>query len=148
MLQLLLAVAVLGTLALGAVAIAAAKRAFLVYMEAVEGSRTVPLPSEYDERLRLVETRMDELHEAVSRGILHVDRSEKRVQATIRRARAEFEEGGFTSEQLNAEAAEFSVIDGEGGGDPQLPLMPAEVAPAESSIPGVTPEQIRMVRGI
>jgi hypothetical protein len=80
----------------------------------------------HDHRVREIEleleglkARMKELTTAVAQGIEHVDRSERRVRATVARARRELEEHGVVSPGVEAEWAELRGEDGErseGGG--------------------------------
>lgn len=123
-------------------------RALPTIIERLERHPVPPLPSDNAPELAALNSRVDDLFTAVSQGILHVDRSEKRVQATIRRARSEFADGGFEHDGLEAEHAEFSVIDGGGSEGVKLPPVPPDVAGNESSIPGVSIEQLRAIRGL
>ena len=85
---------------------------------------------------------------AVADGITHVDRVENRIRGAVKRARKELQERGLSAPGLEAEAAGLSLVDDEGGGGEAMPVMPASVAADQSSVPGVTPEQLRRVRGI
>jgi len=109
------------------------------------GTRSEQPPDTH--RIQAVEERMLLLSAAIAEGITHVERVETRIRGTIKRATKEFAEHGFESPGLTAEAAELSIVDGEG--EQPLPLsgVPADVAPDESSIPGVSLEQLRRVRG-
>ncbi len=87
---------------------------------------------------------------AVAEGIERVDRSERRIHATIKRARKELADSGFESPRLEAEAAELQLVDGKGGTGGELPDVPASVdVPDEtpSSIRGVPASTLRKVRG-
>jgi len=99
-----------------------------------------------NEHLELV-ARVDLLVLAVDAGITHVERVEKRVAATIRRARKEFTDAGFEHAGLDAEAAELQLVDGDGGEEDSVPPMPTDVEGTPSSIPGVTAEQLARFRG-
>jgi len=85
---------------------------------------------------------------AVAEGIEHVERVENRIRGTIKRARKELRDGGLESPGLEAEVGSLSLVDGEGGGTPSMPVLSQPVEPARSSVPGVSPEQLRSVRRI
>jgi hypothetical protein len=85
---------------------------------------------------------------AVAEGIKHVERAENRIRATIGRARKELEEVGVEHPGLEAEYAELSVLDGGGGQSAPMPQMHENVVPTQSSVPGVSPDQLRRVRGL
>lgn len=98
---------------------------------------------------RSVEQRLEDLTLAVAEGIAHVERAENRVRTVVRRARKEFEEGGFESAGVEAEYAQLSVLDGGGSVESGMPPMPQEVAAhQESSIPGVSSEALARARGL
>ena len=83
---------------------------------------------------------------ALSEGIEHVDRSERRIQATVRRARDKLKEFGYEDPGLDAEAVELRARDGKGSDDVGVQLVREEVAET-SSIPGVSKAALRRVRG-
>lgn len=85
---------------------------------------------------------------AVAGGIEHVDRVENRIRGTIKRARKELEEHGVEAPGLEAEIASLPGEHGAGGAEEAMHLMPQSVAENESSVRGVSPEQLRRVRGI
>ncbi len=98
---------------------------------------------------KLVE-KLKDLTFAVAEGIERVDRSERRIHATIKRARKELEEHGFESPRLEAEAAELQLSDGTASPGGKVPAVPGNVegAPdAPSSIHGVPASTLRKVRG-
>lgn len=101
----------------------------------------------HEQMIEALEERIDTLRLAVAEGIQHVERSENRIKATVRRAREKFAEEGFESPGLDAEAAELRLIDGGGGEEGELPAVRQSVESPQSSIPGVTPEQLRSARG-
>jgi len=91
-----------------------------------------------------------ETREAVAHGIQHVDRSERRIKATITRARAQLKTLGYEDPGLEAEAVDLQLVDDTGGEEVGVPpVQPdvAEVAEEASSIRGVTVDQLRRVRG-
>ena len=117
-----------------------------------------------DERLGGVETRflalgsdvesnaekLKTLTFAVAEGIERTGRAERRIHATVKRARKELAEHGYESPGLEVEAAELRLVDGGGSADDTLPIVPEGVEPlqeAPSSIPGVSAETLRRARG-
>ncbi len=87
---------------------------------------------------------------AVEEGIERVGRSERRIVATIKRARKELAEHGFESPGIEAEVAELRVVDGAGSAGRELPEVPPDmVEPHEeaSSIRGVSAATLKRVRG-
>lgn len=99
--------------------------------------------SELDDRVR-------EYVIALAEGIERVDRSERRVKATVARARKELEASGVIDPGVEAEAEQLRLVDAAGGSDRGMYAVPAEVevpAEAPSSIPGVSAAQLRSMRG-
>ena len=91
-----------------------------------------------------------EITSAVAEGIQRVDRSERRIKATVRRAKAQLASLGLEDEGIDAEARELGIPDDDGGGARRLPpVQEAVVDPenAPSSVPGVTQGQLRRARG-
>lgn len=95
------------------------------------------------------EKKLKDLVLAVDEGIARVSRSERRVDATVKRARKELAALGYESAGLEAEAAELRLVDGAGSPGGALPEVSEGVAPADapSSIRGVSAAQLRRVRG-
>ena len=94
--------------------------------------------------------RMKDLLISVADGIERVDRSERRIHATVKRARKELADSGFESPGLEAEAAELRLVDGagrEGGGVPAVPPSVDGAEEGPSSIKGVSAVTLRKVRG-
>ena len=101
--------------------------------------------------------RVDELEEgakeivlAVSEGIERTDRAERRIKATIKRARRELESHGLVDPGVEAEADELRLVDGKGSEEGGLQPVRAPVGePAEeaSSIKGVSVDVLRRARG-
>ena len=88
---------------------------------------------------------------ALSEGIERTDRAERRIKATVARARKELKARGYEDPGLDAEAYELRDVDGKGGDDPGvLPLRGPVGQPTEdaSSIRGVSLEELRRVRGL
>jgi len=87
---------------------------------------------------------------AIAEGIERVDRADRRIKDTVRRARKELADDGYAHSGLEAEASEFRPIDGAGGPAGGLQPVPGaleEVDEAPSTIPGVTLAQLRQIRG-
>ncbi len=87
---------------------------------------------------------------AVSEGIERTDRAERRIKATVKRARSELAERGLLDPALDSEDHELREVDGKRGQrDGLLPVRgPVEPAAAQaSSIRGVPVETLRRVRG-
>lgn len=95
-----------------------------------------------------LEHQLETVRAAVAEGISHVDRVEMRIQGAVKRARKELRESGAEHPGLEAEAADLSLIHGDGGEGSAVPLVPQAVEQPGSSVPGVSPEQLRRVRGI
>lgn len=98
---------------------------------------------------QLVE-RLKNLTFAVAEGIERVARSERRIDATIKRARKELADHGLESQGLEAEAAELQLVDGKRSEEHGVYTVSTDVAPSEdtpSSIKGVPAATLRRVRG-
>jgi len=80
---------------------------------------------------------------AVEHGIERVDPAEKRVQKTVTSARRLLRENGLEHAGLDAEASELRERDGEASEEPELQLVPAQVAPRRhTGIPGLSLETL------
>jgi len=98
-----------------------------------------------------IESKFKNLLQAVADGIERVDRSERRVIATLKRGRKELAEHGLESAGLEAEVAELQLVDGTGGEEQGMPAVREEVAAdggTPSSVPGVSVEQLLRARGL
>jgi len=87
---------------------------------------------------------------AVSEGIERTDRAERRIKATVQRARKQLADLGYDDPGLTAEAVDLRLIDGDGSERDGVPPVPAEVAdatPESSSVRGVPAETLRRARG-
>jgi len=89
-----------------------------------------------------------ELRTAVAHGIEHVERTERRIKSSVQRARAKLADLGLEDDGLEAEDREISRWDGGGGEGTRMPVLPQSLGPPQSSIPGVSPEQLQRVRGL
>jgi len=87
---------------------------------------------------------------ALAEGIERTDRAERRIKATVARARKKLLEHGIEDPNLEAETDDLRERDGEGS-DPDgvLPLRREVADPAQeaSSIRGVSIETLRRARG-
>jgi hypothetical protein len=88
-----------------------------------------------------------EVRAAVAHGIEDIERVDNRIKATIRRTTRQLEEAGVESPALAAEAAQLHVLDGGGGDVKGLSPVHGELEVVQSSIPGVTAEELAKVRG-
>jgi len=88
---------------------------------------------------------------AVGEGIQRVERDERRIKATVARARKELADSGFEHEGLEAEATDLRLVDGAGGDEQGVPAVPEELAgdsDTPSSVPGVSVEELQRIRGL
>lgn len=88
---------------------------------------------------------------AVAEGIERVDRSERRIGATIKRAQTKLALAGYEDPGVEAEVEGLRVLDGDGIETGELPTVPSDVGSAgdrDSSVPGVTVAQLQKVRGL
>ena len=109
-------------------------------------SRVLGLSKEQDAS----DQHLKDLTFAVAEGIERVSRAERRIHATIKRARKELADHGFESPGLETEAAELRSVDGDRGADGKVPAVPETVEAADdapSSIRGVSAGHLRRVRG-
>jgi len=107
--------------------------------------------AQINSQLELFRATIQETRLAVADGIERVDRAERRIKATVKRARSELAAEGFESSGLEAENHELQLLDGGRSGERELPPVSEEVEnvdPAPSSIPGVTADALRKVTGI
>jgi len=117
-----------------------------------------------EERFEVVDARVDGLESgrtellqrvkdlafAVEEGVERVSRTERRIHATIKRARKELADRGYEDPGLEAEGHELRSVDGKGSDEQGVPALPAGVEPPleeASSIKGVSAEALRRVRG-
>jgi len=104
----------------------------------------------HDRNIDLV-ARMDRLTLGVAEGIEKVERKEKRIDAVIGRARKELADVGLESPGLEAEVDDLRLVDAgrsEGQGVQPVREEVAGYGDTPSSIPGVSVEQLRRIRGM
>lgn len=88
---------------------------------------------------------------AVSEGIERTDRAERRIKATVARARGQLKTLGYEDPGLDSEAQELRLIDGGAGEvDGVQPVSEAvgETKQQTSSVRGVPAELLRRARGL
>lgn len=88
---------------------------------------------------------------ALSEGIERTDRAERRIAATVKRARDKLAESGFSDAGLDAEADGLQLVDGDRSEDVRVQGVPAEVAAVASdasSVKGVPLATMRRLRGM
>ena len=73
---------------------------------------------------------------AISEGIERTDRAERRVRATVARAKKRLDEAGYSDEGIQAEIQEFDQADGFGGRE--SPVQPLPNGLAQSTQPDMT----------
>jgi len=125
-------------------------------MEArIEALESTPPPPPHNcasrEELDVIGEKVKRLVGAIDEGIARVDRSEKRISATLARARKELKKRGYEDAGIEAEANEFRELDGAGSEEQGMPAVRdalAEAASQASSVRGVTTEQLQKVRGL
>ena len=97
-----------------------------------------------------LEDRVREYVIALAEGIERVDRSERRVKATVARARKELEANGLVDPGVEAEAEQLRLVDAARGSDRGMQPVSESVEPVivpPSGFPGVSPDQLRVLRG-
>lgn len=103
------------------------------------------------QRLEAIESRTSDLATALAHGIEHEERRERRIRATVKRARRQLEELGVEDAGLEAEFDGLSVVDGGAVEEGELPSVRGTVAEdvevAESSVAGVSRAQLQRARG-
>ena len=112
------------------------------------------LRADIDARLSAYAANLDQLRTAVAHGIENEVRREKRIAATIRRARQELEDSGLRDPALEAEYGQLSVLDGAGSDGSGLPAVSDDLGQdpgsspenEPSSVPGVTVGQLQRAR--
>jgi len=87
---------------------------------------------------------------AVGEGIERTDRAERRIKASVQRARKQLESLGYVDDGLESEAVDLRLIDGDGSEKGELPTVSAPVenaTPEGSSVRGVPLETLKRARG-
>jgi len=103
-----------------------------------------------DESVGELVTSHSELIHAVDEGIQRTERAERRIRTTIRSAKKKLAESGLADDAVDAEAEGLRLVDGERepeGGVPPVRESVEGAADEASSIPGVTQDTLRRVRG-
>lgn len=110
----------------------------------------VSIQKEIYDRLHRLDSDFEKIRFAVSEGIERTDRAERRIHATIKRARKELKARGYEDPGLEAENLQLRLVDGDGGAEDGVPAVRSPVeepADAPSSIKGVPANYLRRVRG-
>ena len=112
-------------------------------------SNNLSTVSELDARITALGVQVKDQTHAISEGIERTARAERRVSATVARARKELESRGYTDPGLDAEDRELHLVDG-GRGEP-VGLQPVSQdveadGQRASSIPGVTIDELTRAR--
>jgi len=125
-------------------------QALIEAVHAFELRQSAPALPPDDIRLDGLATRIDDLTLAVKEGVNNVQRSERRVRAVVTSARRELADAGFEHPGLEAEHSQLREVDGEGGGEEQVPAVPEVVEQPRqnqhSVIAGVTVQQMVVAR--
>jgi len=104
----------------------------------------------FETGLEEIERKMKNLTIASAEGIERVERYERRINATVQRARKQLAEQGIESSGLEAEAADLRIIDGGRSEDSEVSALPAGLEPPSeraSSVKGVPAATLARVRG-
>ena len=123
---------------------------FVALPDANRASDAPDMPSihaELVERIQTLEQESQLVRQAVATGIENVERVERRIRGTVRRAKKELDGLGIEHAGLDAEASELSQLDALGGGEEGLSPVRQDVEDAISSIPGVSQKQLWAIRG-
>jgi len=105
-------------------------------------------------RLEDLESKVAEQTLAVAEGIERVDRAERRIKGTVKRARNELKARGLVDDGLEAEDQQIRDADGEGSDGGGLQPVPEDVGQGgnldeqPSSIPGVPLGTLYRLRGL
>lgn len=92
-----------------------------------------------------LDRRLVQITLAVAEGIERVDRAERRIRSTVKRARAELAAEGYESDGLEAENAEIRLLDADRSGGDGVPPLHLDVGEAG---PGAGEAQHAQPRGI
>lgn len=111
----------------------------------------VPQNCATPEDLEQLDRKFHDLTLAVAEGIESVTRKERRIAATLARARKELKKLGYENAGLEAESEELQPIDATGGEEQGLPAVREALATTgeeASSIEGVPLATMQRVRGM
>lgn len=122
--------------------------AIVVSPPVVEAPQIECTCTDYAPEIQELRDALQETRAAVAEGIQHVERVEKRIRGTVRRARKELADNGFQHDGLEAEAEDLRLFDGDGGEDGWVPPVQQDVGDAPSSIPGLSRMQLLRIRGL
>jgi len=106
----------------------------------------------HESEIQRLRDQVKRLEIALAEGIEHEERRERRIKASVRRARAQLTELGAEDPALEAEWDALPQSDGDGGEAEGVPPvskeMGADPLDGPSSVPGVSIRQLRYARGI
>jgi len=88
---------------------------------------------EHEALLDDIGRRLKDMTLAIGEGIERTERAERRVRATVQRARKELAGHGFSDPAVEAEAAELHLVDGDGGGGGEVQGVPPGLESTEPS---------------
>jgi len=117
----------------------------------LDNLESTPPPEPHRCAIQGIEAKFKELTLAVAEGIESVSRKERRIAATLARARKDLKKLGYENAGLEAEASELNEIDATGSDEQRVPAMREAVGAAieqASSIRGVPLETLRRYRGL
>jgi len=92
----------------------------------------------HDDALEEFDRRLVQITLAVAEGIERVDRAERRIRSTVKRARQELATQGYESDGLEAENEEIRLVDAPGGEDEGVQPLRLDMGEAGEGI--LTPE--------
>jgi len=125
-------------------------RTALSTIELQQASLTTQIDSLFTD-VGLLEQQAKDFVLALAEGIERRERADRRIKATVARARAQLRDGGVVDDGLEAEASELREDDGKRGQPLELLPMPPTVDDDRqdvSSIQGVPLSVLQRVRGI
>lgn len=103
----------------------------------LEESPSVGLESSFTELEIRMADQVADLTLAVSEGIAHVDRSERRVRAVVQSAKARMERAGYIDPGLEAEDQALLELDVADGREERLPPVSEGLAGGWAGVPGM-----------
>jgi len=86
----------------------------------------------FTDALEEFDRRLVQITLAVAEGIERVDRAERRVRSTVKRARKELAEQGYESDGLEAENEEIRLLDADGSGADGVPPLRLDVGETDA----------------
>jgi len=91
-----------------------------------------------EERLRVMDSKVDACMKAVAEGIDHVDRNEKRVRGILTGAQRRFESAGYEDPGVEAEVESLPPVDAGSSSEEELPAVHEDVELGSwAAVPGM-----------